>query len=257
MNEPQVQTNAKKKFLQWAKTHPAVLSIFILVLVVLLTVWALCSAWDEKRKLAQQLEEQTGQMESRLEEIDKLREDIRVLEEEKAAKSIYEVTTDTVRDDLAPLGKLITQEYIYTNSVRWEEWETWIFDWKRPLSDSVIMVTYDGTIMAGIDLSRVQITVSDEQGAVTVSLPASEVIENKIPQESITVVDVKNGLFNKVTLDEYNRLMATEKIKMQQKAIDRGLLEKADEEARRMVEVLLGAMPYIGNGEGQYTLVIQ
>ena len=80
-------------------------------------------------------------------------------------------------------------------------------------------------------------------------------MDNNIPQETIQVLDVQNGLFNSVTFDDYNGFIADQKIIMKQKAIDQGLLEKADAEARKTIETFLSMMPEINTEDG-YTLIV-
>ena len=89
---------------------------------------------------------------------------------------------------------------------------------------------------------------------ITIHLPASKIISNEIPQESITVVEVKDGLFNDVTLDDYNDFISDQKIKMENKAIERGLLTEADAQARLVVTNFLNNMPGIGD---PYTLTVE
>ena len=112
-------------------------------------------------------------------------------------------------------------------------------------------------ITAGIDLSRMQVVVSEDRREVTVSLPASKIVSHEIPQDAIDIVEVKDGLFNKVTLDDYNEFISSQQVVMEQKAINMGLLRQADEAAREAVRALLTAMPGIGDGQDEYKLIIQ
>ena len=168
---------------------------------------------------------------------------------------IFRYKSDTILHQLNSLQELVTQEYIYTNSDRSQSYAKWIFDWKRPFSDTSILVTYDGRIKAGIEFDKIQVEVNEESRTITVTLPDSVVLDNNIPQETIQVLDVQNGLFNSVTFDDYNGFIADQKIIMKQKAIDQGLLEKADAEARKTIETFLSMMPEINTEDG-YKLIV-
>lgn len=153
------------------------------------------------------------------------------------------ITRDQVEEQLASLGELVTQRYIYTNAARREDSKTWLMDWTLPFSDSSLLVTYDGEIKAGIDLGAIRVDVDESKREITVTLPPSRVTDNTIPQESINVLVAKDGLFNKITLEDYNRFIAAEKPSMEERAVEMGLLSEADREARAAVKALLELIP--------------
>lgn len=166
---------------------------------------------------------------------------------------VVTITSETLRNQLNSLSELVTQEYIYTNADKRESKETWVFGWNIPFSGNSLLVTYDGTIKAGIDLSQAKIDVDGDKHTITVTLPASRVTDNDIPQETINVVEVKDGLFNKVSFDNYNDFISEQKIVMEERAINQGLLSKADEEAKTLIKSFLSVLP----GMDSYTLIVQ
>lgn len=232
----------KPRFLRWIGKRKAGAAIVILLLFSAVMVRMLVSAADRQTELEQQVALQN-------EVIDGLRADA----EKDSDKPLPVITSETLKARLGPLQELVTQEYIYTNADKRESKDTWIFGWTRPFSENSLLVTYDGTIKAGIDFGAIEISVNEESRAITVTLPASTITDNIIPQESITVVEVKNGLFNEVTIDDYNEFISEQKIIMEQKAIDRGLLASADEQARTLVKDFLSSLP----GMDTYTLSVK
>ena len=163
------------------------------------------------------------------------------------------ITSSTIEEQLSGLSELVTQEYTYRNADRRESSETWIFGWTRPFSSKSILITYDGTIKAGVDFSKIEIDVAEETKTITITIPESTITDNYIPQDSIEIVEVKDGLFNEVTFDNYNELVSEQKIIMEKKAIEQGLLEKANDEAKALIENFVSVIPGIEN----YHLVIQ
>lgn len=163
------------------------------------------------------------------------------------------ITSSTIEEQLNGLSELVTQEYTYRNADRRESSETWIFGWTRPFSSKSILITYDGTIKAGIDFSKIEIDVAEETKTITIKIPESTITDNYIPQDSIEVLEVKDGLFNEVTFDNYNDFVSEQKAAMEKKAIEQGLLEKANDEAKTLVENFVSVIPGIEN----YHLVIQ
>lgn len=162
------------------------------------------------------------------------------------------ITTAQIEEQLVSLRELITAKYIYKNAARMEGNKTWIWGWTLPFSDTSLLATYEGYIKAGIDLNKVEISVNENTRTITVKLPPSEVTDNNIPQETITVLEVKNNLFNEITFDEYNTFIAAEKPKMEDEAIRKGLLTDANVEAQAAIKAFLNLIP----GMDTYTLIV-
>lgn len=160
------------------------------------------------------------------------------------------ITQNQLEEQINSIGELATLKYIYTNASRKEGSLTWLWGWTLPFSDSSLLVTYDGMIKAGIDLKEVTFAVNESDRAITVTLPKSRILDNNIPQETINVLEVKDGLFNPVTFADYNQFISEEKKVMENRAIDLGVLTDADKEAKAIVEGFLKAIP----GMDGYTL---
>ena len=235
---PQPYPN-RKRVLPW-------LIVFVLAVTIVSLTLSLRSYRQTREQMQQQLERQNLIIDS-LEQNQK---------ETAPSRSIPVITSDTLKRQLNALSELVTQEYIYTNADQRTDDVKWLFGWTRPFSESSLLITYDGTIKAGINMSEVQVEIDEESRTVTVTLPASEIMENIIPQESINVVEVKNGLFNEITFDDYNTFISEQKIVMEQKAIENGILTRADAEARQILETFLTLLPEM-SGEDAYTLILQ
>lgn len=228
---------------RFVRKHWAQELFLIAAAALVITVSSLHDANREQLTLREQVERQN--------ELIAALKDQQKEEENKEVHVV--VTSDTIEQQLNSVRELVTQEYIYTNADKKESSEPWIFGWERPFSGKSILVTYDGVIKAGVDLSQAAIEVDEEKRAVTITLPPSKITVNSIPQESINVVEVKNGLFNDVTLENYNDFISEQKTVMEQKAIDQGILTRADEEARALIKSVLSVLP----GMDGYTLTIR
>ena len=235
-----------KRVRSWRGLAAAALALAVLA-------GALYLSMRSQSQLRRQLEQQTTQIELQNQLIKTLKDEKEVKDSQK---SIPVVTTETLKSQINSLQELVTQEYIYTNADRRTDNVKWLFGWTRPFSGTSLLVTYDGSIKAGIDLSEVQVDVDEEARKITITLPPSRIMDNSIPQESITVLEVKNGLFNEVTFDDYNTFISEQKILMENKAVERGILEKASEEAKRALEAFLAPLPGI-TGEDAYALEIK
>lgn len=235
-----VENRKRKSFFPW-----------IVILVLLCTVAALVkfslSAYARQKEVEADLTRQH-------ELLEKLNTRLQEAEEANERNSVPVVTSEAIKNQLSALQQLVTQEYIYTNADKSESYAKWGNGWKLPFSGKSILITYDGTIKAGIDLSKMQIDVNEETRTITVILPVSTVTDNNIPQESIQVVEVKNGLFNEVTLEDYNAFISDQKTAMEKKAIASGLLTKANQQAEAAIRTFLSLIPGV---EGQYKIVFK
>jgi len=235
-------TAEKKEKGGWTRILRGVVIGFSFAIAVGFLIFLLYQSDSQAKELQEQVDRQNLVIQS-------LRDKEKEEEEEKSPPVI---TSDTIMQQLNSIGELVTQEYVYRNSDIRTDCAKWIFNWDRPFSESRMIVAYDGVIKAGIDLNQMQVTVDEESKTITVKIPASDITENNIPQETITVVDVKNGLFNDITFDDYNGFIAEQKLSMELKAIERGLLIRADQEARTLVQKFLDLLP----GIEEYTVSI-
>ena len=161
-----------------------------------------------------------------------------------------QITGDLLASRLRSVQELVTISYYYTNMGRFEN-QVDFYGWKVPFTTKSFIVSYDGVIKAGVDLDRLQVTVGDEE--ITVTLPESRIISHEIPEDSLEVFDESDNLFNHITIEDYTAFTRDQKSAMEQRAVDGGLLDRADQEARTAVNSLLGIMP----GLEDYTLVVE
>lgn len=160
------------------------------------------------------------------------------------------VTKDILEEQISALSELVTNKYMYTNAKRSSDSKKWIAGWGIPFSERSVLAVYDGTIMASLDLKEVKLDINERTKTITVTLPDSKILSHNIPQETINILESKNGLFNPIKPNDYNRFIAAEEPEMEQRAIDQGLLTEANEESKKIIEAFLKTVP----GMDAYTL---
>lgn len=156
------------------------------------------------------------------------------------------ITSQQVSTQINALKELVTKEYLYTNADRYENQnQVKIHKWdvNVPMTTKSFLLAYDGRIKAGVDLSKAQVDVDEEARTITITLPASEIVSHEIFEEDIRVFDEKDSIFNKITIENYNEFVSEQKLVMEQKAEERGLLTDADKEARSALKEFLLLMP--------------
>ena len=229
---------------QAAKKIKPVYIIIVLALCVAGLLWSLYSSSKHQKEIEQQLE---------------MYREIQMPPKEEPDSVITEaapvITSDTVNEQLHGLGELVTVEYLYTNADKYENQnQLSVHKWSinLPFTTKSFLLAYDGRIKAGVDLKAAQIEVNEDAHKITVALPASKITSHEIFEDNIRVFDEKDNIFNKITIDNYNDFVSTQKDSMEQRAIDMGLLASADNNAREVVRSFLSLIP----GMDSYTLIV-
>lgn len=175
-----------------------------------------------------------------------------IVREREVEKIVYEektITADMVREGLRDLGELVTQEYYFTEVIDYSkakkidlDLKIFAVNGKLPFSESRFLISYDGVIAAGIDFTRISVRKDDEQSTVVVSLPPARILYTDVDPESFQLYDEKNSLLNPLSVSEYNEALLDLENNAAAKAIDRGLLEKADQNAENVVRNFIAGM---------------
>ena len=70
-------------------------------------------------------------------------------------------------------------------------------------------------------------------------MPKAEILSHEIIDDSIETLDEKDGLFNSVTVEDVRNFDAISKEAMEVRAIENGLLDKAFNNAKAIIEQLV------------------
>lgn len=233
----------QKKWFPWALAG-------VLLLVVGLAGWSSLSARTRQKELEAELQLQR-------ETIEALRAQAGQEEDEGLIHEALPVITDSlISEQLNALRELVTTEYLYTNSGKYENQNQITIigkDINIPFTGKRFIVAYDGRIKAGIDIGQTQIDIDEDARAITITLPKSEIVSHETFEDTLVVLDETNNVFNPISIENYNEFVSEQKDGMEKKAIERGLLTNADAEAKRMVQSFLSQIP----GIDTYQLTIQ
>ncbi len=186
-----------------------------------------------------------------------------VIIQEKEVERIVEVekvfTAVMIRDGLRDLGELATEEYYFTEVISHSTMLELKMDLRLfqinsalPLTESSFLASYDGVVTAGIDFTGVTVEKNDGTKEILVTLPAAKILHVDIDPESFRLYDEKKGLGTRITVEDYNNALTQLENTASDKAVERGLLEKADENARTVVRNFILSLL----GPGEYTVRI-
>lgn len=135
----------------------------------------------------------------------------------------------TVENQLQQISQLATVRYSYTNMGQFEN-SNEFYGIKLPFTTKSFIVAYDGTIIAGVDLT---------QAKVTISLPAPQILSHEVDPNSLEVFDETTSIFNPITIEDYTGFQADQQGVMEEKAIQSGLLTQAKDQAETAIGGLI------------------
>lgn len=168
-------------------------------------------------------------------EVDRLSDPVAVYEE--ASK---QVDISVINAEIQDIGELATVEYLYTDAAKFEDPKK-LFGKELPFEFTTksFVVKWDGVIKAGVDITQVTAEADDAEKKIVVKLPKATILSNEIDDDSVEVLDEKDGLFNSIKVEDVKSFDAVSKDDMEQRAIDQGILEKASQNAKEMIEHLI------------------
>ena len=112
------------------------------------------------------------------------------------------VTIDTLKDLIAPAGKLISAEYFYTNAVDYSK-SSYIGRIKIPFSTDLSIFRWSGVIGAGIDLTKTEYLLNEETKFIVITLSEPVIMSHTIDKNSFEYYDVKKSAFTSTDLGEF------------------------------------------------------
>ena len=175
---------------------------------------------------------------------------VREKEVEKIVTVEKEISSAILTDGVRELGLLVTDEYYFTEVVSYSSIKKlWKID--LGITESSFLASYDGVVRAGVDLTAAVIEKDGERKRITVSLPPAAITDVDIDPESFQLYSEKAGLGNPISAEDFNNALVELEATARDKALARGLLERADENAHALVRRVVGALVDLN----EYTLV--
>ncbi len=175
---------------------------------------------------------------------------VREKEVEKIVTVEKEISSEILRDGVRELGLLVTEEYYFTEVVSYSSIKKlWKID--LGITESSYLASYDGVVRAGVDLSGATVEKDDEQKRITVTLPAAAIVGVDIDPESFQLYSEKAGLGNPISAEDFNNSLLELEETARNKALERGLLDRAEGNAHALLRNMIGALC----DPNEYTLV--
>ena len=160
-----------------------------------------------------------------------------------------EVGAEGIASGLNDMGVLVTEEYYFTDVVHFSSIKK-LFSLELGITASSFLASYDGVVTAGVDFTRIGIEKDDDAGVITVTMPGAAVLNVDIDPDSFRLYEEKSGLGNPISAADFNSSLVELERSAEEKAIERGVLDHADENARVLIRNFIAALVE----EGRYTV---
>lgn len=160
----------------------------------------------------------------------------------------YSTDFDIIEDGLNNMGFLVTQEYYFTQIEEYTKTKKFDFKIAQAYSNASFSYSYDGKVEAGVDFTKISIEKDDADKKIIISVPSSEIHATTIDEDSFQLYNEDSKLWNRIEVQDFNNAQKEFKANAEKKAIQRGVLKKADEQARvvisNFVTQLIGTSDY-------------
>ncbi|MEE1411530.1 MAG: DUF4230 domain-containing protein [Bulleidia sp.] len=158
-------------------------------------------------------------------------------------------TVTVIKEKLGEIAELNTASYVSTSVLNKSDFKQ-IFKKDVWGTKRTLVISYDSTVKAGIkDLTQAEVTQKEDK--VLVILPEVEITGVEIDNDSFQRYDESDNAFNPVTSDYINEAQQDLKDSVEERAIEKGLLDLAKTNAEKILKELLGSP------DGEYTVEIQ
>ena len=149
------------------------------------------------------------------------------------------VTMQTVKKVLYPASDLVSGRYYYKNAVSDED-PISIGKNALPGTTNKYVFTYEGTISAGYDLSKINVDVDNEKKIITVKMPKMKIISSEVDHGSFKQIHKNKSIFNNNDVERNNEVMDKLGKAMKKKAKeDPKFIKMTEESASSTIKVLL------------------
>lgn len=164
------------------------------------------------------------------------------------------ITDDLISSRIEEISELAVTEYHYTRVGKYED-RLDFYGWKVPLTLKQFIISYDGTIRAGVDLSSAAAEVTGNE--VRIKLPAPEILSHEVDSDSITIFDETKNIFNPIRITDYVEFSKDQQAAAEQEALDKGLLSEAQERAETVIRQWVAALYADAGGDASAEVIVE
>ncbi len=153
-------------------------------------------------------------------------------------KTENEISSEIIKNQILSVKELTTLKYKYTNVGSFEN-QSEFYGMKLPFTQKKFIISYDGEVNAGINLEEAKITLNKDDQKIIINIPHAGILNHSIDEDSLTIFDEKNSIFNQLEVKDFSDFRKDEMKKVEKDLEEKGFLEEADEKTQEaIVEIL-------------------
>lgn len=222
-NELDIPVKSKVKLIKWG-----IIVAVIIVIAVVIFFNGYSNASKKYEAIVAELKQQVIDLEKKLADTPIVWTD----------KPTTEITIDLIKSEIKDIGELATIEYLYTDAGKFEDPKK-VFGVNIPFTTKSFIAKWDGIIKAGVKIDEVIVEINDVNKEIIIHVPNAEILSHEIDSKSVETLDEKDGLFNAVKVEDVRQFDAVSKETMEARAIENGILDKAYDNAKDIIEKLV------------------
>lgn len=150
------------------------------------------------------------------------------------------ITSTLIQNSIEQASDLVTTKYHYSKVGKFEN-SLDLNGWTIPLTTKNFILTFEGEIQIGTNLSNAKIKIKDKK--IIVNLDSVEVLSNTIDEDSIEVYDETKNIFNPISVSDYKEFAIKQKKVALKEAKEKGLMKEAKENTKKSIKQLIQMIP--------------
>lgn len=154
------------------------------------------------------------------------------------------ISSDIIKNQILSVKELTTLKYKYTNVGSFEN-QAEFYGMKLPFTQKKFIISYDGEVNAGINLEEAEVTINKEDKKVSIKIPKAEILNHVIDEDSLTIFDEKNSIFNQLEVKDFSDFRKDEMKKIEKDLEEKGFLEEADQKTKDAIVEILKINPLL------------
>lgn len=156
-----------------------------------------------------------------------------------ASRVNYSMNTKTTKFGLQDVGELVAQTAYLTivedTKVNYDFFE--LFD--IPFTESRQIFSYDVEVDASVDFSKISYDINDTTKEINVKIPHSRIYKTTLDVDSLVIYLDESSIFSRIDLSKQNNALISMKKQVELDAIENGILEEADTNAKKLIEGMI------------------
>ena len=147
-----------------------------------------------------------------------------------------EISRTIILERLESASELITTKYYYSEVGKFEN-SLDVNGWDVPLTKKFFILTFEGEVDLGVDLSKVDIKIKENK--IQIQLPAIEILNHTIDEKSIEIYDESKNIFNPISINDYKKFATDQKEKIEKDIKAKNVYKKAKENTIKAIQNIL------------------